>query len=246
MNFGLIGFPLAHSFSKKYFDNKFHALGLINFTYSNFALENIGDILPILHSDVFGLNVTIPYKSSVINYLNDIDHTAFQIGAVNTIVRSGLYSWKGFNTDITGFRLSLEDWMKNQPLPERALILGTGGAAKAVRYALDSMGIQSSFVSRSMSGDYTYEKLTKEVMDRHLLIINSTPLGTFPDIDECPMIPYDLLTENHWLFDLVYNPTNTLFLTRGAENGAHIKNGLDMLHFQAEHAWLIWKSYGKF
>lgn len=246
MNFGLIGYPLAHSFSKKYFEEKFNSQGLTNFTFSNFPLENIEDIFPILHSDVLGLNVTIPYKTSVINFLNDIDHVALQIGAVNTIVRTGTYSWKGYNTDVTGFRLSLLDWMKNHPLPEQALILGNGGAAKAVKYALDSIGIQSSIVSRAPGGDYTYERLTNDVMARHLLIINATPLGTFPNPDECPMIPFNLLTKNHWLFDLVYNPTNTLFLTRGAEIGAHTKNGLDMLHLQAEQAWLIWKSYGKF
>ncbi|MEP6795837.1 MAG: shikimate dehydrogenase, partial [Saprospiraceae bacterium] len=181
MNFGLIGYPLTHSFSKKYFDEKFHALRLTGFTYTNFPLENIEDIFSILHSDVFGLNVTIPYKSSIISYLNDIDHTALQIGAVNTLVRTGAYSWKGFNTDFVGFRISLLDWIENQTLPERALILGTGGAANAVKYALDSIGIQSSFVSRAPGGDYTYETLNIDVIDRHLLIINATPLGTFPN-----------------------------------------------------------------
>ncbi|MBK9981117.1 MAG: shikimate dehydrogenase [Saprospiraceae bacterium] len=246
MKFGLIGYPLTHSFSKSYFEEKFHSLGLVGFTYSNFSLGNIENIFSILHSDVFGLNVTIPYKSAVIYYLNDIDQTALKIGAVNTLVRTGLNSWKGFNTDVSGFRLSLQDYMKNSPIPERAIILGTGGAAKAVKFSLESIGIKSSFVSRESGSDYKYEDLTKDVIDSHLLIINATPVGTFPKADECPLIPYHLLTRNHWLFDLVYNPTNTLFLTRGAEMGAHTKNGLDMLHLQAEQAWIIWKSYGKF
>lgn len=246
MKFGLIGYPLTHSFSKKYFDTKFLSLGLTSFTYSNFQLENIEDIFPILHSDVFGLNITIPYKSKIINYLNDIEDAALQIGAVNTLVRTGSNSWKGFNTDVSGFMGSLQEWMKDHQFPEQALILGSGGGAKAVRFALENMGIKSSFVSRSPSGDFRYEELTKEVIDCHLLIVNATPLGTFPKTNDCPPIPYDLLSKNHWLFDLVYNPTNTLFLTRGEKSGARTKNGLDMLHLQAEHAWLIWKSYGKF
>ncbi len=246
MKFGLIGYPLTHSFSKKYFEDKFKALGLNGFSYSNFSLKNIEDINSILHSDVFGLNVTIPYKSDVITYLNDIDNTALKIGAVNTIVRTGVNSWKGFNTDVSGFRLSLQEWLKNFPMPERALVLGTGGAAKAIKFSLEEMGIRSSNVSRGQGDNYRYEDLAKDVIDAHLLIINATPLGTFPKTEEYPMIPYDLLTKDHWLFDVVYNPTNTLFLTRGAEMGAQTKNGLDMLHLQAEQAWIIWKSYGKF
>jgi len=136
--------------------------------------------------------------------------------------------------------------MTGHSYPERALVLGTGGAAKAIRYVLLSLGIQPSFVSREPHGDYSYEKLTKEVIRRHLLIINSTPLGMEPKKENSPKIPYDTLTPEHWLYDVVYNPTNTLFLTRGEQKGTHTKNGLDMLHLQAEHAWTIWKSYGKF
>lgn len=246
MQFGLIGFPLTHSFSKKYFEEKFNALGLTGFTYSNFPLEKIEDALPLLQSDLFGLNVTIPYKESVIPYLKKLDDTALQIGAVNTLVRTGDHSWKGFNTDATGFQLSLQEWMKDQAFPARALILGTGGAAKAIKFALNTLGIQSSSVSRLADNAFSYEDLSKEIMMDHRLIINTTPLGMHPHRAECPPIPYDLLTKDHWLFDLVYNPANTLFLTHGAQMGAHIKNGLDMLHLQAEQAWMIWKSYGKF
>ncbi|HZV68048.1 MAG TPA: shikimate dehydrogenase [Saprospiraceae bacterium] len=246
MKFGLIGYPLTHSFSAAYFEEKFQSLRLKDFSYQNFPVKEIDEIFPILQSDVFGFNVTIPYKSAIISYLNDIDLTALQIGAVNTLVRIGKHSWKGFNTDVAGFSLSLQGWLKDQPFPERALILGTGGAAKAIKYALTSLGIHSSFVSRDDHQDYSYPGLTKEVMEKHLLIVNATPLGTFPETETCPNIPYEFLTENHMLFDLVYNPTNTLFLTRGAQMGAQTKNGLDMLHLQAEQAWIIWKSYGRF
>ena len=246
MKFGLIGFPLTHSFSKKYFETKFYTLGLSNFSYNNFPIEKIDDVLPILHSDVFGLNVTIPYKTNILEYINEVDPIALQIGAVNTLVRTGEYSWKGFNTDHLGFVISLESWMKGHPYPERALILGSGGASKAIRFALSELGIKPSTVSRGHQGDYKYEDLTKEIMESHLLLINATPLGMDPRIETGPMIPYEYLTSKHWLYDVVYNPPNTLFLTRGQQMGAHTKNGLDMLHIQAEQAWLTWKLYGKF
>ncbi len=246
MKFGLIGYPLTHSFSQKYFDAKFHSLSLSDFSYDNFPIEKIEDVLPILQSDVFGLNVTIPYKTSILDYIDELDDSASKIGAVNTIVRIGNSSWKGFNTDESGFKLSLKDWMQGHSMPANALILGTGGVSKAIHFALKSLGVQSSFISRGSHGDYTYENLTNELINNHLLIINATPLGMEPNIEKSPLIPYEALTPDHWLYDVVYNPANTLFLTRGAAMGAHVKNGLDMLHFQAEHAWFIWKSYGKF
>jgi len=246
MKFGLVGYPLTHSFSKQYFESKFQTLGLKDFSYDNFPIEKIEDILPILQSDISGLNITIPYKTSAIDFLNEIDDTALKIGAVNTLVRTGKYSWKGFNTDEAGFKKSLQNWMKGYPVPGKALILGTGGAALAIHYALNVLGIQSSFVSRGPGGDFSYENLTNELIHEHLLIINATPVGMEPNREGCPAIPYDALTNNHWLFDVVYNPANTLFLTRGEQMGAHTKNGLDMLHLQAEQAWFIWKSYGKF
>ena len=246
VNLGLIGYPLLHSFSKEFFESKFKSLGLTDFSYSNFSIEKIEDIQNLLRSDLFGLNVTIPYKSSIIQYLNEIDPTALQIGAVNTLVRTGDYSWKGFNTDIIGFKLSLEDWMKGNSFPECALILGTGGAAKAIKYALLNLGIRPTMVSRGSNGDYTYRNINREEISRHRLIINATPLGMEPNKERYPAIPYEYLSADHWLYDVVYNPANTLFLTRGQQMGAHVKNGLDMLHLQAEHAWIIWKSYGRF
>lgn len=246
MKFGLIGYPLGHSFSESFFKKKFEEEGYSGFSYENYPLEDLDDVYSVLHSDIFGLNVTIPYKSKIMDYLNEVDDTAFKIGAVNVLVQVARDTWKGFNTDWSGFSESLISWMKGYSMPGHALILGTGGAAKAIRYALHLLGIATSSVSSQGNGDYTYDGLTEELIARHQLIINATPLGMMPEIESAPMIPYEALTPRHWLFDLVYNPSNTLFLGRGAHMGAHTKNGLDMLHLQAEHAWLIWKKYGKF
>jgi shikimate dehydrogenase len=246
MKFGLIGYPLAHSYSKTFFETKFQSFGLTDFSYDNYEIENIEDVSSILRKDIFGLNVTIPHKENILNYINQIDLTALQIGAVNTLVRTSQYSWKGYNTDYSGFKSSLEEWMKGYEFPKRALILGTGGAAKAVYYALTQLGIKPTMISRSVKGGFTYEDLTDEMIKNHLLIVNATPVGMEPQTDESPSLPYDSLTKDHWLYDLIYNPTNTLFLRRGEQAGAFTKNGLDMLHLQAEHAWMIWKSYGKF
>ncbi len=246
MKFGLIGYPLGHSFSKPYFESKFQREGLIGFEYNNYPLERSDRIPEVLHTYVHGLNVTIPYKSSVIRYINDIDSTAWSIGAVNTLVRTGTYSWKGYNTDWLGFRDSMKAWFGNEAAPENALILGTGGVAKAIRFALSALGIASASVSSQGKGDFTYERLTKKLISDHHLIINATPLGMLPETERAPMIPYESITKAHWLFDVIYNPANTLFLTHGIHMGAHTKNGLDMLHRQAEHAWSIWKTYGKF
>lgn len=246
MKFGLIGNPLGHSFSKAYFTAKFQDLGLTGFTYDNYPLPNIDDVFPLLHSEIAGLNVTLPYKKDIIHYLHEIDREAFQIGAVNTLARTGDYSWKGFNTDASAFRETLLEWIGVHPLPSKALVLGTGGAAKAVSYALLTSGIEAAMVSREGNGDYVYSQLTKDVMLAHLLVINTTPLGMEPDVTSCPPIPFEYITSHHWCYDLVYNPANTLFLARGKQSGARTKNGLDMLHLQAEHAWSIWKLYGKF
>jgi shikimate dehydrogenase len=246
MKFGLIGYPLSHSFSPAYFNDKFKQAGLHDFSYTLLPVKADSDIHAILRSDYFGLNVTIPHKSAVLNYLNDIDPIALKIGAVNTIVRTGKYSWKGFNTDVSGFTESLMEWYGSNALPMKALILGSGGSAKAVGYALLQLGITTSVVSRSSLGKYNYNELTPEILKDHRLIINTTPLGMTPDASTCPSIPYDHITREHRVFDLIYNPLNTLFLSRCEANGALIKNGLDMLHRQADHAWLIWKRYGKF
>lgn len=246
MKFGLIGYPLGHSFSKSFFDAKFKREGYSGFTYTNYSLEDIDAVKSVLQSDVFGFNVTIPYKSAIMDLLNEVDETAFRIGAVNVLVRASPDAWKGFNTDWLGFKESLLDWMKGFPIPGHALILGTGGAAKAIRYALHQLGIITTSVSSQGNGDYAYEGVTEDLIKNHKLIVNATPLGMMPESEQAPMIPYEALTPDHWLFDLVYNPSNTLFLTRGSHLGARTKNGLEMLHHQAEHAWLIWKKYGKF
>lgn len=246
MKFGLIGYPLGHSFSKIFFEEKFEKVGYPDFTYELFSLESIDEVDSILQSDVFGLNVTIPYKSIILDHISQVDEVAFKIGAVNTLVQVSPNTWKGFNTDWSGFKESLIDWMMGNPIPAHALILGTGGAAKAIRYALHQLGIITSTVSSQGNGDYAYDGLSPDLISKHHLIVNATPLGMIPDIEGSPLIPYEALTSRHWLFDLVYNPVNTVFLAHGKEMGARTKNGLDMLYLQAEHAWLIWKKYGKF
>ena len=246
MKFGLIGYPLSHSYSKSFFETKFQSLGLSDLSYDNYALDDINEVKELLKSDLFGLNVTIPYKTKILDFVNEVDEVAFRIGAANTLVQLHPGYWKAFNTDWIGFKESLLDWMKGMPIPGHALILGTGGASKAIRYALHQLGVLTSSVSSQGNGDYTYEGLHESLIRDHLLIINATPLGTVPHTETSPLIPYEGLTSDHWLFDLVYNPSNTLFLTQGAHRGAHTKNGLDMLRLQAEHAWLIWKKYGKF
>jgi shikimate dehydrogenase len=195
---------------------------------------------------LFGFNVTIPYKTAIIPYLNQLDRDAWTIGAVNTVVRTGAYSWKGYNTDACGFEQSLLRWMSQGRLPEKALLLGSGGASKAVAFVLHRLEVPYAVVSRDVTGDIRFGELTEEMIREHPLIINTTLLGMAPDTGTCPPIPYEGITADHWLYDLVYNPANTLFLTRGQQKGARIMNGLDMLHLQADHAWQIWKSYGKF
>jgi shikimate dehydrogenase len=246
MKFGLIGNPLSHSFSKSYFNQRFQEEQREGFTYDNFELPSIEAVVPILQNEVFGLNVTIPYKTSIIPYLNQIDAVAFDIQAVNTLVKTSQYSWKGYNTDVTGFRESLLAWIGDEPMPTRALILGTGGAAKAVQYVLQNIGIPFSIVSTREGSDFTYSSLLADDVRSHPLIINTTPLGMGSLIDALPEIAYSALTREHWLYDLIYNPANTLFLARGQQAGARTKNGLDMLQLQADHAWAIWKMYGKF
>ena len=246
MKFGLIGYPLGHSYSKGFFTDKFAREGYSNFTYDNYSLDSIDEVRALLNSDVFALNVTIPYKSAIMDFIQEVDEVAFKIGAVNTLVKTSDHIWKGFNTDWSGFKESLIDWMKGHTIPGHALILGTGGAAKAIRYTLHQLGMVTSSVSSQGNGDYTYEGLTEELIRQHNLIVNATPLGMMPDVEKAPLIPYEALTSEHWLFDLVYNPSNTLFLTQGVHRGAKTKNGLDMLRLQAEHSWLIWKKYGKF
>jgi shikimate dehydrogenase len=246
--FGIIGFPLGHSFSKGYFTEKFEKLGLSEIhAYEKFELENIANFPALLKSqapNLRGLNVTIPHKQNVIPFLDSVDEAAMKIGAVNTIKILPDGTTKGYNTDYWGFRWTLETWEEFQEIkPKKALVLGKGGAAKAIIQALKDLGLATQYVSRKKEDDtITYEELTQEVMQEYLLIVNTTPLGMYPKIDTFPEIPYELLTDNHLLYDIVYNPLETTFLKKGLEHGVKgVHFGLEMLHGQAEKAWEIWE-----
>lgn len=243
-HFGLIGFPLGHSFSKKYFTQKFSD-EKINASYELYELENIQNFPQLVQQiDFSGLNVTIPYKEQIIPFLDELDDTARAIGAVNVIKfsRTGnQIHLKGYNSDAIGFLESIRPHIK--PWHQEALILGTGGASKAIKYGLEQMGIMSTFVSRTAKpGMLTYSQLLPETIEAHTLIVNATPLGTFPKTDECPDIPYHCLGPKHLLFDVVYNPGKTLFLQRAEQQGCTIVNGSGMLTGQAIAAWNIWNS----
>jgi len=246
--YGLIGYPLGHSFSKGYFTEKFSNLGLSDtHVYEKFELENINQFSALLKSqksDLKGLNVTIPYKQSIIPFLDSVDEAALKIGAVNTIKIMYDGSTKGFNTDYWGFRWTLEKWDSFQEInPQKALVLGKGGAAKAIVQALQDLGLETQYVSRRKEEDnINYEQLAEELMKEHLFIVNTTPLGMFPKVNAFPDIPYQLLTNRHLLYDIVYNPLETMFLKKGLEHGVKgIHYGLEMLHGQAEKAWEIWQ-----
>src|SRR5688572_903802 len=229
--FGLIGFPLTHSFSQKYFSEKFKRESISDAEFKNFPLENINDFPALIksHPSLCGLSVTIPYKEDIIKFLDKRDAFAKAIGAVNCIKVGPISVDRpptlfGFNTDVYGFEKSLKPLLKKNY--NNALVLGTGGAAKAVAYVLQNLGIAYSFVSRNQqpaASSSSYSDLNKEIISAHTLIINTTPLGMFPHIDSCPSIPYEHLTEKHLLYDLVYNPEETLFLRKGKERGAQIK-----------------------
>ncbi len=242
--FGLIGFPLSHSFSKKYFSDKFEKEAIADCGYELYPLASIDEFPELIASqpDLIGLNVTIPYKEQVIPYLDELDEKAEAIGAVNTItIEDG--KLKGYNTDYYGFKNSLLQWVGANPLPEKALILGTGGASKAVKATLEDLSISYQFVSRTPSeGLLTYDDLssTPQHVNTSTLIVNTTPLGTYPNTGQLPDLPYDQLTPDHYLFDLVYNPLITAFMQKGIDAKCWVKNGLEMLHGQAEKAWEIW------
>lgn len=244
--FGLIGYPLGHSFSKKYFSEKFLAEGIDDAQYELFPLENIS-LLPELiqnNPQLRGLNVTIPYKQQVLPYLDAIDPAAQKIGAVNVIdIREGKLT--GYNTDAFGFLQSLKNCFARagiqNPETVAALVLGTGGASKAVCAMLEQLGIPHRMVSRKATAiTLSYEQLGGELIQNHRLIINTTPLGTHPNTEEKPSIPYEYLSSKHILYDLVYNPPLTRFLAEGKERDCVLVNGLDMLYLQAEKAWEIW------
>lgn len=243
--FGLIGYPLSHSFSKRYFTEKFEREGLAGtHRYELFPLQSIEELTELLagEPDLRGLNVTIPYKEQVLPYLDELAEGARDIGAVNTIkIADGRLT--GYNTDVAGFRESLEEFLRETGGPPRAaLILGTGGAAKAVAYVLRQMGIAFQYVSRQAAeGQLAYGAVDNKVLAAHDLIINTTPLGMSPKVDDCPAIDYSALEPHHRLYDLVYNPAETLFMQRGKAQGAATRNGISMLYGQAEHAWQIWQ-----
>ena len=241
--FGLIGYPLAHSFSKKYFSDKFEKEGIEDAEYDLFEIDSIVKLPTILEGNpnLKGLNVTIPYKEQVMDYLDEVDTVAYEIGAVNTIKVHDNKLF-GYNTDYYGFKESLLKFIGPNDMPEKALILGTGGASKAVEHVLKDLHIDYQFVSRnSGEGQLSYESLTQNSpLTTHHLVVNTTPLGTYPNTDRLPDLPYEQLTQDHFLFDLVYNPLITSFMQKGIDAKCWVKNGLEMLHGQAEAAWEIW------
>lgn len=243
--YGLIGYPLKHSFSISYFNEKFQSEN-IDAEYVNFEIPRIEDFMEVVEENpnLRGLNVTIPYKEQVIPHLDELDKDTAKIGAVNVIkiIPQGKGDVKlvGYNSDIIGFTRSIEPLLQSHHV--KALILGTGGASKAVFHGLANLGIEATFVSRTKKSNdiLTYQELTPEIMQEHTVIVNTTPLGMYPNVDACPDIPYDQLTPNHLLYDLLYNPHETLFMKKGMERGATVKNGLEMLLLQAFVSWEIW------
>ncbi len=239
---GLLGKNISYSFSRVYFKKKFEDENINNTTYENFDIETI-DLFPSILKEtknLKGLNVTIPYKEVVMPYLDKINKKAKEIGAVNTIKITKKGKLVGYNTDCYGFKKSLEPYLK--PHHKKALILGTGGASKAIAFSLRKLNIEYNYVSRNKSKNvsFTYDDLTEAIISEHQIIINCTPLGTYPNIENCPNMPYQAITSTHIMFDLIYNPEKTKFLELGEKNGATYINGLNMLKLQAEKAWSIW------
>jgi len=242
--FGLIGKNISYSFSQNYFTNKFSSEAITDASYENFDIPNIEDVPTVFgNTEIVGLNVTIPYKETIIPYLDKLHKKAHKIGAVNTIKRNKKGELVGYNTDCYGFKKSLKPHLK--PIHKHALILGTGGASKAIAFTLDELGISYKFVSRvPENSEYlTYNDLKESTISEHLIIINCTPLGTFPNITDAPNLPYEFLTKDHILYDLIYNPEETQFLKHGTLKNTTTINGLQMLKFQAEKAWRIWNTY---
>ena len=239
--FGLLGRNISYSFSKGYFTEKFSKEHFEGCTYENFDIQEINAFTELKekNTDLNGLNVTIPYKEAVIPFLDKLSKNAAQIGAVNTIKFSKRGKLKGYNTDYYGFKKSLEPLL--EPHHKKALILGTGGASKGVAFALDQLDITYTFVSREAKENcIDYSLINATTFDNYQIIINCTPVGTSPNVDLFPLIPYEFFTEKHIAYDLIYNPAETQFLSKAKAQGAQIKNGLDMLIFQAEKAWKIW------
>lgn len=243
--YGLIGYPLRHSFSMSFFNEKFKNES-IQAEYRNFEIPTIEQLPGVLSAQrtLRGLNVTIPYKEKVISYLDELSDEARAIGAVNVVRvrrRNGKLHLKGFNSDIIGFTRSIEGLL--EPHHKKALILGTGGASKAIRYGLGRLGIEYKFVSRSeRPGMLTYKQVTPEVVREYEVIVNCTPCGMYPHCDDAPQLPYEAMSDKNLLYDLVYNPDQTQFMRQGAKAGAVTKNGLEMLLLQAYASWDFWQS----
>ena len=245
--YGLIGYPLKHSFSMSYFNDKFAAEG-IDAEYVNFEIPSIREFKSILknHPDLKGLNVTIPYKEQVIPFLDQLSENAKMIGAVNVIKiersKGKIKKLTGFNSDIIGFKKSIEPLLR--PHHRRALVLGTGGSAKAIYHGLQQLGLSPTYVAREVQSDtvLTYDELNEQDMAAHTVIVNCTPVGMWPNVDDRPQIPYEHLTREHLLYDLLYNPNETLFMKSGAAQGAVVKNGLEMLLLQAFASWEFWQN----
>jgi shikimate dehydrogenase len=245
--FALIGYPLKHSFSKKYFTQKFESEGITDCKYELLELADINDFEKLVSNNpgLVGMNVTIPHKQNVLPFLDELDAaSAGRIGAVNTIRFFENGKTKGYNTDYYGFKQSLELWLEAcaiVPSTIKALVLGNGGAAKAIFAALSDLEIEYQVVSRQKTAEtIAYTALEADILATHRLIVNTSPVGTFPQVEDCPAIPYQLITPQHLLYDLVYNPAETLFLKKGEAQGAKTHNGLAMLHLQADKAWEIW------
>ncbi|MEO9869279.1 shikimate dehydrogenase family protein [Ekhidna sp.] len=242
--FGLIGYPVEHSYSKKFFEEKFKSLNLKDHVYDLFEMEFLNEFpaLWLKYEDLKGVNVTVPHKEKVLQFLDETDVSAIKVGAANVIYKKN-GKLTGYNTDYMAFLKSLENWIKN--FKGEALILGSGGASKAIQAGLTDLNIPYNQVSRTVKGgDYTYDQisLSPEIIERFKLIINTTPLGMYPDNESLPELPYQRLTKDCYLYDLVYNPSETSFLRQGKKYGAKTKNGLEMLELQAEKSWDIWSS----
>lgn len=243
--YGIIGYPLGHSYSRGFFTDKFKKEG-IDAQYLNFPIPSAEQLREVVgeNPELRGLNVTLPYKQAVIPMLDELSDEAREIGAVNVIRvrrKNGIPFLKGYNSDIIGFMNSIKPLLK--PNHRKALILGTGGASRAVRVGLEQLGLDWTYVSRTPDkGRYTYDELTPEIMQDYQVVVNCSPVGMYPNNDACPSIPYEALTSDHLLFDVVYNPEETLFMKRGAERGAVVKNGLEMLYLQAVASWEFWNT----
>ena len=242
--YGLIGRSLGHSFSEKYFSEKFNKENIQDCEYRNFEIKNLREEIPALKNNpkLKGLNITIPFKTDIISFLDEMSDDCRDINACNCIkIKDG--NWIGFNTDVTGFEKSFVPYLK--PFQKKALILGTGGASNAVAFVLQKLNVDFFKVSRKgnqSSSIISYEDISAEKMKEYQIVINTTPLGTFPKVSECPPLPYDSVTRQHYFFDLVYNPSKTLFLSLAEKKGATIENGSNMLAIQAEESWKIWNS----